>query len=225
MQNEQLSGKESTQNIFEKTVGSMMSGGSRNTDGTPDYEIEIGNEYGRTQFSEEPVKTYEGTRNSRTSLDVSEYYAVTMGYLREQVCMSQCNLFLQVIKNPMMRKTMLTYRKDVCEPNQAEMKELLDAGGYKLPLDYNARTEAKTLDELGTVDTDAIDDRSLLIGHIFNVEAFMNRWNQGAALSHRADIRDAFIRNYHRANRWHLAAIKMAEKMQFIEAMPIIEAK
>lgn len=29
----------------------------------------------------------------------------------------------------------------------------------------------------------------------------MNRWNQGARLSHRAEVRDAFIRNYHRANR------------------------
>lgn len=59
---------------------------------------------------------------------------------------------------------------------------------------------------------------------MFAVEAFMNRWNQGARLSHRADVRDAFIRNYHRANRWHLAAIAMAEKMQFIEPQPEIRA-
>jgi hypothetical protein len=41
----------------------------------------------------------------------------------------------------------------------------------------------------------------VLVGHIFSVEAFMNRWNRGATLSHRAEVRDAFLRNYHRANR------------------------
>lgn len=53
----------------------------------------------------------------------------------------------------------------------------------------------------------------------------MNRWNHGAALSHRSEVRDAFIRNYHRANRWHLASIAMAEKMQFIEPQPEIQGK
>lgn len=62
----------------------------------------------------------------------------------------------------------------------------------------------------------------ILLGHVFSVEAFMNRWNKGAILSHRADVRDAFLRNYHRANCWHLAAIAMAEKMQFIEPQPTI---
>jgi hypothetical protein len=30
-----------------------------------------------------------------------------------------------------------------------------------------------------------------------SVEAFMHRGNRGVAMSHRADVRDAFVRNYH----------------------------
>lgn len=41
-------------------------------------------------------------------------------------------------------------------------------------------------------------------------------------MSHRADVRDAFVRNWHRANRWHLAPIAMAATMQFIEPQPEI---
>lgn len=38
----------------------------------------------------------------------------------------------------------------------------------------------------------------------------------------RTTLLNAFIRNYHRANRWHLAAMAMAEKMQFLEACPVV---
>jgi hypothetical protein len=221
----ELSGKEQTQNFMEKAVGRMMSGGKHNTDGDPGYQIEIGKEYGRTQFSEEAIKSYEKTRGNRATLNSSEYYAVTMGFLREHVCMAQCNLYLQILKNPMLQKSMLTYRRDVCEPNLTEMKKILEDGGYELPATYNGVSDARDINELGSIETDAIDDRMLLIGHIFSVEGFMNRWNQGAILSHRAEVRDAFLRNYHRANRWHLAAIEMAEKMEFIEPQPEIKLK
>lgn len=136
--------------------------------------------------------------------------------------MAQCNLFIQVLKNPMIRSSMLSYRKDVCEPNVTEMKQILENGGYRLPAPYNAVSDAKSLDELGSIQTDAIDDKMIMTGHIFQVESFMHRWNQGAVMSHRADVRDAFIRNYH-SNRWHLASIAMAEKMQFIEPQPEIK--
>ncbi len=72
--------------------------------------------------------------------------------------------------------------------------------------------------------TTAEDDQQpqIVVGHIFSVEALMNRWNGGARHSHRAEVRDAFVRNWHRANRWHLAAIATAEKMQLIEPQPEI---
>lgn len=127
-----------------------------------------------------------------------------------------------MLKNPMIRQSMLTYRNDVCSPNLAEMRDLLEAGGYQLPASYNGEDQASGLEELPALDTGVIDDRMLLVGHIFTVEAFMNRWNKGATSSHRADVRDAFLPNYHRANRWHLAAIVMAEQMQFLEPQPQI---
>lgn len=212
-------GKQSEQNILEKAAARMMGGSTAQTGENPN--IVVGQEYGRTPYSGEAEKLY-GSKSGRTALDASEYYAVTQGYLREWTCMGQCNLYLQVLKNPMLRHSMETYRHDVCEPNVTEMKNLLDAGGYALPAPYNAVSESRSLDDLGKLDSDAIDDRMILVGHIFAVEAFMNRWNHGAAMSHRADVRDAFIRNYHRANRWHLASIAMAEKMQFIEPQPEI---
>ncbi|MDP9312138.1 MAG: hypothetical protein M3R24_14845 [Chloroflexota bacterium] len=182
----------------------------------------IGQEYGRTPYSGEHEKMYVGTAGKRNTLDAAEYYAVTQGYLREWVCMGQCNLYIQVLKNPMLRQSMETYRHDVCEPNVTEMHALLEAGGYALPAPLNAQRDARSLESLGQLETDAIDDRMILVGHIFAVEAFMNRWNEGARHSHRAEVRDAFVRNWHRANRWHLAAIAMAEKMQFIEPQPEI---
>jgi hypothetical protein len=44
----------------------------------------------------------------------------------------------------------------------------------------------------------------------------------GATHSYRAEVRDAFLRNYHRANRWHLAFHAMAENLGFIEPQPLI---
>ncbi len=136
--------------------------------------------------------------------------------------MGQCNVYIQLLKNPMPKQMMETYRHDVCEPNVTEMRNLLEAGGYSLPTPYNAERDAKSVPELGQLETDAIDDKMIVLDHIFSVEAFMNRWNEGARHSHRAEVRDAFLRNYHRANRWHLASITMAEKMQFLEPQPQI---
>nr|WP_015061139.1 hypothetical protein [Pseudomonas sp. K-62]BAM13975.1 hypothetical protein [Pseudomonas sp. K-62] len=184
--------------------------------------IVVGREYGRTPYSGMAEKLYEQTKNDRKGLDTSEFYVVTMGYLREHVCMGQCNLHIQILKEAKLREAMLVYRKDVCEPNVTEMRNILDSNGYKLPAPYNAVTDAKTIEQLGELNTDAINDKMVLIGHIFAVEGFMNRWNQGAELSHRADVRDAFVRNWHRANRWHLAALAMAEQMKFLEPQPSV---
>jgi hypothetical protein len=137
--------------------------------------IVVGQEDGRTPYSGESERLYEARRDKRTSLDASEYYAVTQGYLREWVCMGQCNLHIQVLRNPMLRQMMETYRHDVCEPNLTELRDLLAAGDYALPAPYNAEHDARSVDSLGPLETDAIDDRMLLIGHIFAVEGFMHR--------------------------------------------------
>jgi hypothetical protein len=213
-------GKQERQNPVEKAVARVMGGSTSEGDQQP--EIVVGQEYGRTPYSDMPLKHYEQTRGERNSLTAPEYYVVTEGYLREWVCMGQCNLYIQALRSSKLREMMEIYRHDVCEPNQTEMKNILDEGGYELPAPYNAIHDAKSVDFLGQIETDAIDDRMILLGHKFSTEAFMNRWNEGARLSHRADVRDAFLRNYHRANRWHLAAVAMAEQMQFLEPQPEI---
>lgn len=213
-------GEQEQPNIVERAVHRVLGGSTAKGDERVD--IVVGQEYGRTPYSGEALKYYEQTRGTRQSLDASEYHAVTQGYLREWVCMAQCNLFIQLLKNPMLKQMMETYRNDVCAPNQAEMKDLLEAGGYALPAPYNAERDARSVESLGQLESDAIDDKMLVLGHIFAIEAFMNRWNEGARLSHRAEVRDAFVRNWHRANRWHLAAIAMAQQMQFIEPEPQI---
>lgn len=50
----------------------------------------------------------------------------------------------------------------------------------------------------------------------------MELWNTGIMLSHRADLSDAFIHNFHRANRWHLASYAMAVEKGFIAPQPQI---
>lgn len=72
----------------------------------------------------------------------------------------------------MLRESMLVYRHDVCEPNLKEMKDILETGKYTLPALYNAHTDARSIDSLGSIITDAIDDRMILKGHIFAVEGF-----------------------------------------------------
>jgi hypothetical protein len=113
--NEELKGTQSKQNIVEKAVSRMMGGSTAEGDQHPD--IVVGQEYGRTPYSGEPEKVYDSMRNKRETLDASEYYAVYYGYMREWICMGQCNLYIQVLRNPMIRQSMETYRHDVCEPN------------------------------------------------------------------------------------------------------------
>lgn len=45
----------------------------------------------------------------------------------------------------------------------------------------------------------------IVITQWFATLAFMLLWNTGATMSERTDVRDAFIRNYYRANRWQIA--------------------
>jgi hypothetical protein len=136
--------------------------------------------------------------------------------------MGQCNLYIQVAQNPEIKKIIELYRRDVCEPNLTELKVILERGKYKLPAPYNAISESMSVEELGNVKTEAINDRQILIGFKFSTIAFMNLWNMGATHSYRADVRDAFLRNYHRANRWDLAFYAIAEQMGFIEPQPRI---
>lgn len=49
--NKELQGKETHQKIFEKAVSSMMSGGSHEESIGHDGQVEVGNEYGGTQYS------------------------------------------------------------------------------------------------------------------------------------------------------------------------------
>ncbi len=185
---------------------------------------EIGQPEGRTRYSDYADRYYAKARAGATSLSASEYVAVVEGFLREFVCMGQCNLYIAAAKDPQIKEAIGVYLRDVCYPNLREMKKILEDDGYRLPAPYNAVSDAKSLEQLGQLRTDAIDDRMILVGHIFAVEGFMNRWNQGSALSHKADVRDAFVRNWHRANRWHLAALAMAEQMRLLEPQPSVRA-
>ncbi len=185
---------------------------------------EIGQPESRTRYSDYADRYYAKARAGATSLSASEYVAVVEGFLREFVCMGQCNLYIAAAKDPQIKEAIGVYLRDVCYPNLREMKKILEDDGYRLPAPYNAVSDAKSLEQLGQLRTDAIDDRMILVGHIFAVEGFMNRWNQGSALSHKADVRDAFVRNWHRANRWHLAALAMAEQMRLLEPQPSVRA-
>jgi hypothetical protein len=71
-----IHGEPHDQNILEKSASRLMGG-----DQQP--QIVIDQEYGRTPYSDEPLKLYESTRNKRTTLDAGEYYAISQGYLRE----------------------------------------------------------------------------------------------------------------------------------------------
>jgi hypothetical protein len=82
---QEYTGGQTQQNVFEKAVSRMMGGSTQEGDESP--QIVIGEEYGLTPYSGEAVKAYETMRDKRRTLDTSEYYAVTQGYLREWVCM------------------------------------------------------------------------------------------------------------------------------------------
>jgi hypothetical protein len=50
-------------------------------------------------------------------------------------------------------------------------------------------------------------------------------WNTGGTMSERTDVRDAFIRNYHRANRWQVAFHEIALEKGFLTPLPTMDAK
>ncbi len=48
---------------------------------------------------------------------------------------------------------------------------------------------------------------------------------RGAAVSKRTDVREAFRRNWHRANRWNVAYYDLAVDKGFLMPMPTMDAK
>lgn len=78
---QELKGTQQKQGVVGKAVSRMM--GATGSQGDGSVNVVTGQEYGRTPYSGEAEKAYEATRGGRTSLDASEYYAVTQGYLRE----------------------------------------------------------------------------------------------------------------------------------------------
>jgi hypothetical protein len=171
----------------------------------------------RTKFSDIPEARYEEHRDERDELSPSEFAMVIQGYLREYICMGQCALHIAVAKDPELKKLIDIYTKDVCAPNLESLKDILQKGGYKLPIDP---MEAKKVESGEIIRTNTIDDREIVLGHWFDTMGFMMLWNNGAMLSQRTDVRDVFLSNYHRANRWHIAFYDFAIKNKFLMPMP-----
>lgn len=188
-------------------------------------EIEIGRPEGRTKFSTFADERYEKHKAGRSGLSTSEFTLVVEGYLHEWACMGQCNLYIQAARDSEVKEALLTYRHDVCEPNITEMKVILDDGGYMHPRPYNGESENKSLQELGTVQNVAITDAQIIVQMIFGTHGFMNHWNTGAAMSKRTDVREAFRRNWHRANRWNVAYYDMAVDKKYMMPLPTMDAK
>lgn len=185
-------------------------------------EAEIGRPEGKTSYSGYPERYYEKARAKRKALSASEYAVVVQGFLREFVCMGQCNLYIAAAKDPQINEAIKIYLEDVCNPNIAEMKKILEDGGYQLPAPLE---EATSPDKVADIDTNAINDRMIVIAHWFAARAFMLLWNTGATMSERTDVRDAFIRNYHRANRWQVAFHEIALEKGFLTPLPTMDAK
>ncbi|MDT7531205.1 DUF3231 family protein [Sphingopyxis sp. SE2] len=183
---------------------------------------EIGRPEGKTSHSGYAERYYEKARADRESLSASEYVAVVQGFLREFVCMGQCNLYIASAKDPQIKEAIKVYLEDVCNPNIAEMKKILEDGGYMLPAPLE---EATSPDQVRDIDTNAINDRMITISQWFGTRGFMTLWNNFAAMSQRTDVRDAFIRNYHRANRWHVAFNEMAIEKGHMMPLPTMDAK
>jgi hypothetical protein len=184
-------------------------------------QVETGRPEGRTSYSDYAEQFYSQAGAERKTLSASEYVAVSEGFLREFVCMGQCNLYIAAVKDEEVKKAIRVYLDDVCNPNIFEMKNILGEGGYPLPAPLEETTSP---DKVPHWDTDVINDRMIVIGQWFATRAFMNLWNSYAIMCQRTEVRDAFIRNYHRANRWHVAFHELAMKYNFMPAKPIVEA-
>jgi hypothetical protein len=182
-------------------------------------QAEIGQPEGKTQYSDYAERYYEAAREGSTSLSASEYVAVVEG---EFVCMGQCNLYIAAAKDPQLKEAITVYLDDVCYPNLHEMKHILEDDGYMLPAPLE---EATTPDEVPDIDTNAVNDRMITIAQWFGTRGFMTLWNNFAAMSQNTDVRAAFLRNYHRADRWHVAYHRMAVEKGHMMPMPTMDAK
>lgn len=185
-------------------------------------DAEIGRPEGKTSYSNYAERYYERARNKRKALSASEYAVVVQGFLREFVCMGQCNLYVAAAKDPQIKEAIKIYLEDVCNPNIGEMKKILEEDGYQLPAPLE---EAVSPDKVPDMETNAINDRMIVIAQWFAARAFMLLWNTGATMSERTDVRLGFIRNYHRANRWHVAFHEIALEKGFLMPLPTMDAK
>ncbi len=158
-------------------------------------QAEIGRSEGRTQYSDYADRCYAKARAGATSLSASEYVAVVEGFLREFVCMGQCNLYIAAAKDPQIKEAIGVYLRDVCYPNLHEMKKILEDDGYMLPAPLE---EATTPDQVPVIDTSAVNDRMITIAQWFGCRSFMTLWNNFAAMSQNADVRAAFLRRQRR---------------------------
>jgi hypothetical protein len=136
--------------------------------------------------------------------------------------MGQCNLYIASAKDPQIKEAIKTYLEDVCNPNIMEMKKILDDYGYGLPAPLEKTVSP---DKVADTPTNAINDRMIVVAQWFAARAFMLLWNTGATMSEVTDVRDAFLRNYHRANRWQVAFHEMALEKKFMMPLPTIAGK
>lgn len=181
-------------------------------------EAEIGRPEGRTEHSGVAEERYNRYRTDTGPLQAGDFVQLTQGYLREWVCMGQCNLYIAAAQSDALKELIGVYLQDVCDPNLAEMQKYLEDHGYTVPIPAD-QAPAST----APIQTDSIDDRTIVLGQWFAVRAFMELWHSGAMASINTDVRDAFIRNYHRANRWHIAYHDFASQNGYLDALPTID--
>jgi hypothetical protein len=183
---------------------------------------QIDDPIGRTTFSDFPERVYAEAREESGHLSASEYVAVVMGFMREYVCMGQCNLHIAAAQDPDIKEAIGIYLNDVCYPNLHEMKRILEEGGYMLP----APVEEATLPEqVPAIKTNAINDRMISVAHWFDTHGFMVLWNTFAAMTQNTDVRAAFVRAWHRAERWHVTYHELAVRKGHMMPMPSMDAK
>lgn len=183
---------------------------------------EINEPHGETANSDFPKRLYGEARAGNGSLSASEFVSVTMGFLREYVCMGQCNLHIAAAKDLELREAIRIYLDDVCYPNLHEMKKLLEDGGYMVPAPLE---EAVLPEQVAPIETKAITDRMISIAHWFDTHGFMVLWNTFAAMSQNTDVRAAFVRAWHRAERWHVAYHELAIRKGHMMTMPSMDTK
>ncbi|KGB55092.1 hypothetical protein FG91_01502 [Sphingopyxis sp. LC81] len=183
---------------------------------------EINEPLGRTAFSDFPERLYTQANQGNGSLSASEFVSVVMGFLREYVCIGQCNLHIAAAKDPDLKEAIRIYMDDVCFPNLHEMKKILEDGGYMLPAPLD---EATLPDQVPAVETNATTDRMISIAHWFDTHGFMVLWNTFAAMSQNTEVRAAFVRAWHRAERWHVAYHQIAVNKGHMMPMPNMDAK